>query len=66
MPKPKTTFIPRTEVRKGHETVMGTVTKDPEVSPSGKTMTITFKTHAGREFTDRVSTAGKMAVFTGE
>lgn len=60
----KPTFILKTEIRKGHQTVLGTVTKDPEVSPSGKTMLITVERHSGGEFADRVSTTGNMAVWT--
>jgi hypothetical protein len=62
---PKTNFIPRTQVRKGHKTVLGVVKENPTVSPSGKTMVITVVKDDGTEFTDRMSTLGNMAVFTG-
>jgi hypothetical protein len=62
----KANFIPKTSVKAGDKTVLGTVTEDPKISPSGKTMTITVKTHRGTDFTDRVTTVGKMAVFTDE
>ena len=59
------TFIPKTDIRPGHRTVLGTVTK-AELSPSGKTILITVrKEKDGSLFTDRVSAAGGMAVFTG-
>jgi hypothetical protein len=62
----KPNFIPKTSVKAGDKTVLGTVTEDPKISPSGKTMTITVKTHRGTDFTDRVSALGNMAVFTDD
>ena len=61
----KATFIPKTEVRPGHRTVLGTVT-EVKPSPSGKTLVITVRNGKGREFTDRVQAAGGMAVFTDD
>jgi hypothetical protein len=60
----KTTFIDKTAVKVGDMTVLGVVTEQPKISPSGKTMMLTVKLHSGKDFTDRVSTAGKMAIFT--
>jgi hypothetical protein len=57
-------FIPTTDLKTGHRTVLGTVT-ETKVSPSGKTMVITVSRADGSTFTDRISTAGKSAVFTG-
>lgn len=62
----KATFIPKTEVRPGHRTVLGTVT-EVTPSPSGKTIAITVrKEKDGTLFTDRVQAAGGMAIFTEE
>lgn len=58
------TFIPKTDVKIGHVTVLGTVT-EVKRSPSGKTLVITVRNPVdGHLFTDRVSAAGNMAVFT--
>ena len=62
----KATFIPKTDIRPGHRTVLGTVT-EIKPSPSGKTIVITVKNDRdGHLFTDRVSAAGGMAVLTEE
>ena len=59
------TFIPKADIKPGHRTVLGIVTK-VEPSPSGKTLLITVRREKdGSLFTDRVSAAGGMAVFTG-
>jgi hypothetical protein len=56
-PKPKTSLKP------GDRTVFGTVT-ETKLSPSGKTILITVREPDGRLFTDRLSAAGSMYVFT--
>ena len=61
----KATFIPKTDIRPGHRTVLGTVT-EVKPSPSGKTIMITVRNDKGREFTDRVQAGGGMAIFTEE
>jgi hypothetical protein len=62
----KATFIPKTDIRPGHRTVLGTVTK-VEPSTSGKTLVITVRNDEdGHLFTDRLKAAGGMAVFTEE
>ncbi len=47
----------------GDVTSFGTVTVAPEVSPSGKTCTITVD-NGRRTFTDRISAVGNTMVFT--
>ncbi len=61
----KATFIPKTEVKPGHRTVLGIV-QEVTPSPSGKTLVITVKNDKGRVFTDRVQAAGGMAIFAEE
>ena len=62
----KATFIPKTDIRPGHRTVLGTVT-EVKPSPSGKTILITVRDEKdGSLFTDRVQAGGGMAIFTEE
>jgi hypothetical protein len=58
----KATLIKKTDLKVGHETVLGTVTAI-EVSKSGKTMNVTVVKDGHEPFTDRVTTAGNMYVF---
>lgn len=55
--------IAKTSLKPGDKTVLGTVTKT-KLSPSKKTLVITVSRTDGSTFTDRVSAAGKMMVFT--
>lgn len=61
----KVTWTPKTQVKPGDRTVMGVVT-EIKPSPSGKTLVITVREPSGDLFTDRVSSAGNMAVLTDE
>lgn len=61
----KATPIKKTDLKAGHETVLGTV-KAVEFSKSGKTMTITVQRDGGEPFTDRISAVGNINVFTDE
>ena len=56
-------LIPADDLRIGHLTAMGTVTKDPEFSPSRKTVVVTVKTHSGKIFSDRRSASAKVAIW---
>lgn len=56
-------FIPVDDLKVGDLTAMGTVTEDPEFSPSRKTVVVTVKTHSGKVFSDRRSTSAKVAVW---
>jgi hypothetical protein len=56
-------LIPLADLKTGDLTAMGTVTKAPEFSPSGKTAVVTVKTHRGTTFTDRRSASAKIAVW---
>lgn len=56
-------LIPADDLRAGHLTAMGTVTKDPEFSPSRKTVVVTVKTHSGRILSDRRSARAKIAIW---
>ena len=56
-------LIPADELRVGHMTAMGTVTEEPNFSPSRKTVLVTVRTHSGKTFTDRRSAAAKIAVW---
>lgn len=59
-------FIPIDDLHDGHLTAMGTVVGEPQFSPSRKTVLVTVRTHSGRMFTDRRSTAAKIAVWVAE
>ena len=62
----KATPVKKTDLRAGQRTVLGIVT-ETKLSPSGKTMVITVRNeNDGHLFTDRVSAAGNMYVFTDE
>ena len=57
------TLIPVDDLHDGHLTAMGTVTGEPQFSPSRKTVLVTVRTHSGGLFTDRRSAAAKIAVW---
>jgi hypothetical protein len=61
----KATPVKKTDLKAGQRTVLGTVT-ETKLSPSRKTIVITVRTPAGDLFTDRVSAAGNIYVFTDE
>ena len=56
-------LIPIDELHDGHLTAMGTVTGEPQFSPSRKTVLVTVKTHSGKPFTDRRNARAKIAVW---
>ena len=56
-------LIPADDLRIGHLTAMGTVTEEPEFSPSRKTVVVTVKSHSGKVFSDRRSASAKVAVW---
>lgn len=56
-------YIPVDDLKVGDLTAIGTVTEKPQFSPSRKTVLVTVKTHSGKPFTDRRSTAAKIAVW---
>lgn len=59
----KATATDKSSLKIGDKLILGTITGILR-SESGKTMVLTVKNDAGREFTDRVSAAGSMMVFT--
>jgi hypothetical protein len=56
-------LIPIDDLHDGHLTAMGTVTGEPQFSPSRKTVLVTVRTHRGTMFTDRRSASAKIAVW---
>jgi tricorn protease-like protein len=61
----KATPVAKTSLKAGDKTSLGVVT-ETKVSPSGKTIVITVKRTDGTTFTDRLSAAGNMMVFTDD
>jgi len=61
----KATPVAKTDLKAGQLTSGGTV-KSTKLSPSGKTIVIVFSRTDGSTFTDRMSSAGSMMVFTDD
>lgn len=59
----KAAFIAKTDLKPGQRTSLGTVT-ETKLSPSKKTIVITVSKSDGTTFTDRLSAAGNIAVYT--
>lgn len=59
----KATPVAKKSLKPGQRTSLGTV-ESTKLSPSGKTIVITVKRTDGTTFTDRMSAAGNIMVFT--
>lgn len=55
--------VAKTSLKAGDKTVLGTVT-GTKASPSGKTIVITVERTDGTTFTDRLTAAGNMMIFS--